>query len=142
MHATGLSEDVFKSFINNLPAVYKTVPHEEYGAQYYINGQLIAEYGYGHGQSYRVIYEENLITHFPCNEDFYGSLHCFWDSKRHHNVVERERGANLQLHFHKNGTVKRVLYRSRHTKYRWKEGAIYHRTALSLLADYKKWSSQ
>ena len=142
MYPTGISENTFDSFIQNLPKECKTEPQEVYGAKYYINGTLIAEYGYGHGQSFFLIYEEDLIAELLPNRAFHGTLNCFWDPKRQHTVVERERGAHLQLHFHKDGTFKRVLYRNHNTRFDWTEGAIYHRSALSLLADYKKWIAQ
>ena len=131
------SYERFTYFLRKFP-IEHTCRKKLYIDQYIAAGHVIAEYIYD-TEGYYFIDEDALFTLLPPNPHFHGSLNVYWDSQRSHTVVERRRGANLQLHFYEDGDFKRVLYRNDKPDGRWKEGSIYHRAAQSLYADYKAW---
>ena len=138
MALKSVSSTEMEIFLQNFPIKYESQENFQ-EKKYYAKGFLIAEFVHALGEEHTSIDEQALIELIPPNSDFYGTLNIFWDKKRNHTVVEREKESNLQLHFYSGGEFKRVLYRNKHTRYKWTEGAIFHRSAQSLLADYKIW---
>jgi predicted NAD-dependent protein-ADP-ribosyltransferase YbiA (DUF1768 family) len=62
-------------------------------------------------------------------------LNTWFDNARQHRVVERRRGADLQLHFYPNGQLKGVLYRI-NANSPWQKGNINFPAAQRLYQDY------